>query len=452
MLIPRRIALATICIYTLAPLAAVAEPFDAPHEQNFMLTAYYSPLPDQCCYIKGSYEADKVLNGQGTHGADGTPVYSGMLAAPPTYAFGTRIVLPGLGTMTVHDRGGAIQEWDDVHRLDVWVGHGEAGLARALEFGVKRIRGTVYPVASEKPAEAFSYESLPAPEHRLKPYIVAEAGLVDLAPTFGEHGLSVRLMQEKLAQLGYFDHEVTGLYGDVTKNSLAVFLTDMKLDEPADKLTDVAAAYIEAALQVNRDKSPVAFVSAESSPADIMTAQRTMRFLGYYRGRTDGQYSTVLFNAILAYQKDQSLVGNETSPGAGRIGPVTKGTLDKEIYRRRIARKAQIILALNRVHDLLAGKGVLVGSTMQEGSNGKDVRILQTLLAKRGFFPADMVNGNFGALTAQSVLAYQLATELLASASDKGAGTVGPVTLKTLRNEQVKEVYKTVRARGWDAI
>lgn len=450
--IPRRILLATIGVYTLAPLAAVAEPYGAPYEQDFMLTAYYSPLPDQCCYIKGSYEADKILNGEGTHGADGTAVYPGMLAAPPTYAFGTRIVLPGLGTMTVHDRGGAIQEWDDVHRLDVWAGHGEEGLARALEFGVQHIRGTVYPLSAEKPAEAFSLESLPAPEHRLKPYIVAEAGLVDLAPAFGEHGLSVRLMQEKLTQLGYFDHEVTGLYGDVTKTSLAAFLNDMKLAESADTLSDTAAAYIEAALVVTRDQSPVVFVGKESSPADIMSAQRTMRFLGYYRGRTDGQYSSVLFNAILTYQKEQSLVGDEASPGAGRIGPVTKGTLDKEIFRRRVARKAQTILALNRVRDLLDTRGALVQATMQQGANGKDVRLLQEILAKKGFFPADKINGNFGQLTAKAVSDYQLARELLASASAKGAGTVGPVTLHMLRDEQVKETYKTVRARGWDSI
>src|SRR5688572_25464870 len=70
---------------------AVAQEAVAPQEIDFVLTAYYSPLPGQCCYVKGGLVADKVLNGNGTHGADGTSVYAGMLAAPPSYAFGTKV-------------------------------------------------------------------------------------------------------------------------------------------------------------------------------------------------------------------------------------------------------------------------------------------------------------------------------------------------------------------------
>ena len=81
---------------------------DIPYERDFVITAYYSPLPGQCCYVKGGEIADKILNGNGTHGADGTAVHPGMIAAPKSYAFGTRIQLPGIGIGTVNDRGGAI--------------------------------------------------------------------------------------------------------------------------------------------------------------------------------------------------------------------------------------------------------------------------------------------------------------------------------------------------------
>src|SRR3989338_1176501 len=124
-----------------------------PFAQDITITAYYSPLPDQCCYVRGSFAADIELNGKGTHSADGTAVYAGMAAAPPTYPFRTRIELPGIGTVTVHDRGGAIQEWKDSHRIDIWVGSGEEGLARALAFGVRRVRATVYPVTAQRSEE-----------------------------------------------------------------------------------------------------------------------------------------------------------------------------------------------------------------------------------------------------------------------------------------------------------
>lgn len=55
--------------------------------RTFVVTAYYSPLPDQSRYLRGSYEADIRLNGNGTHGASGRPVYVGMLAAPKHYEF-----------------------------------------------------------------------------------------------------------------------------------------------------------------------------------------------------------------------------------------------------------------------------------------------------------------------------------------------------------------------------
>jgi hypothetical protein len=39
-------------------------------------------------------EEDKILNGNGTHGASGRAVFNGMIAAPKSYAFGTRIYVP----------------------------------------------------------------------------------------------------------------------------------------------------------------------------------------------------------------------------------------------------------------------------------------------------------------------------------------------------------------------
>jgi hypothetical protein len=80
----------------------------APGPRTFVVTAYYSPLPDQSFYLRGSYEADIKLNGGGIKGASGKPVYSGMLAGPKIYPFGTAIKLNGVGIGKIDDRGGAI--------------------------------------------------------------------------------------------------------------------------------------------------------------------------------------------------------------------------------------------------------------------------------------------------------------------------------------------------------
>jgi 3D (Asp-Asp-Asp) domain-containing protein len=116
-------------------------------EKEFIVTAYYSPLPDQSFYLKGNYNAEKILNGEGTHGASGKPVFVGMIAAPKTYNFGTRINLNGLGAGIVEDRGGAIvkagERGQEHDRIDIWMGVGETGLRRAIAWGKRKVIGTI---------------------------------------------------------------------------------------------------------------------------------------------------------------------------------------------------------------------------------------------------------------------------------------------------------------------
>lgn len=171
-------------------------------QQDLVVTAYYSPKADQCCYVTSSFDSDITLNGAGVSGADGTGVYPGMVAAPAGYPFGTRVVISGLGSFTVHDRGGAIVDQGATHRLDIWVGEGEEGLARALAFGVKRVSATVYPLASKQPPEGFDLASLPAPLESLHPYFVEKTSLLSLNVAAGDRSASVEFLQEKLKALG----------------------------------------------------------------------------------------------------------------------------------------------------------------------------------------------------------------------------------------------------------
>lgn len=112
-------------------------------QKTFITTAYYSPLPNQEKYYRGSYEADITLNGKGIQASDGTPVFVGMIAAPKGYSFGTKISLDGLGVVSVHDRGGAINEGQGYDRIDIWMGYGDEGLKRTLEWGRREITGTI---------------------------------------------------------------------------------------------------------------------------------------------------------------------------------------------------------------------------------------------------------------------------------------------------------------------
>lgn len=449
----RVIAVALFCALA-APVAVVGSDPSAPREQDFVLTAYYSPLPDQCCYVTGGYLSDMTLNGQGIAGADGTPVYPGMIAAPRTYAFGTRIDLPGLGTFTVHDRGGAIIEsGDGTHRIDVWAGHGEEGLARALAFGVQRMRGTVYPLGSTQPAERFALTDLEAPLARLESFRVASTDLIDLKAVREDRTMSARILQEHLNAAGYFGRAPTGYFGAETQQSLQAFIDDYHLGEPADRLTERTAAYLVAAAKRADSELPLnGFVDRGSSKEAVRQAQRLMRFLGYYRGRTNGQYDKDLFAAILKFQQDRGLVGTDRDPGAGRIGPITRTKVTSAWNRALVASRAERLLTLRRVEIVLAERGQHLNRFLDEGDGGKQVVTLQRLLGDLGYFPYDSINGHFGPLTKNSVLQYQIDRGIVTSETSKGAGYVGVATLSALRREQRQAAYLLVRGQGWQAL
>lgn len=452
--LPRHLKVLIAFLTLVAPVMAVGGAKNLPRQQEFILTAYYSPLPGQCCYVKGGYRADKVLNGEGIRGADGTAVYPGMIAAPSTYAFGTVVVLPGIGRFTVHDRGGAITELPGgAHRLDIWVGYGEEGLARALAFGVPRVRGTVYEVGGFQPKERFAFETLPAVLDRLEPFQVRGQDLLSMQMKAGDRGLSVSLLQRSLKQLGFFQGAVTGLYGNATQEALHSFQEAYGLTQSTDVLSEQSAATLMAAVRRVGALPPVAKnVEKGAKQSVVRTAQRTLRFFGFYTGRTNGQYDDALASAILRYQQKKGLVGTAQDPGAGRIGPITRATVAASWDRRLVAALANRLLMLHRVGTLLDERGENIDQFLEVGDNGEQVLLLQRLLAERGYFPEEKINGYFGEQTKTAVIAYQTAQKLITSSTQIGAGTVGPQTLLSLRSDERKEAYLLVRSEGWRAL
>ncbi len=425
-----------------------------PYEQEFLITAYYSPMPGQCCYVRGGEAADKVLNGQGIAGADLTPVFPGMIAAPSSYPFGTKISLPGIGTLAVHDRGGAINELGNgKHRLDIWAGYGEEGLARALAFGLQRVKGTVYPNASTQPAVQFELANLPSPIDELKMYFVEKDNFLAMRPKEGERGLSVYLLQDHLQTIGYLKHRPTGFFGPQTSRAFHAFLRDYQVDAPTNMLSEKSAAFVLGARTRLKANQPFAeFVDPKASQYSIAQAQRMLRFLGYYKGRTNGEYDDNLFASILKFQQDHALVGTASDTGAGRIGPLTSRAIRGKWNRQIVEGHAGNHLDLYTIDQHIEKNGQRIAQFLGEGYSGKQVRLLQTELAALGFFPEEKINSVYGPLTEASVMRYQLDRGLISSRSDTGAGYVGPATLRNLRKDQRSILYRLVRAEGWKAL
>ena len=101
------------------------------------VTAYYKPLPKpkQKKFATGSYRREIRLNGSGTT-ATGKPARIGYAAADPRiFPFGSVLEVPGHGWVVVEDTGGRIKG----KRLDIFVGVGDVGLERAIDWGKRTL-------------------------------------------------------------------------------------------------------------------------------------------------------------------------------------------------------------------------------------------------------------------------------------------------------------------------
>ena len=169
---------------------------------NFIITAYYSPLPDQLNYITGTYNGDITLNGDGKHTSSGREVFAGLFAWPKNYSFGTKIYIEWMGVGDIEDRGGAIVNAGDkghiADRIDIWMGYGDEWLQRALKWGQRTVTGEVL--------ENYFQSNIEFQNSLLTPYYP-----IELNPETSSD-LQVESMQKLFTQLGYYSGEIDGNY------------------------------------------------------------------------------------------------------------------------------------------------------------------------------------------------------------------------------------------------
>ncbi len=331
--------------------------------QNFIITAYYSPLPGQEYYVTGSYEGDIRLNGNGTNGADGTPVFPGMIAAPKSYPFGMKLYIPGVGMTSIHDRGGAIvttgERGNAYDRLDIWMGHGDEGLRAALGWGKRTVECRVYGVQPDI-EEAVYYDQYLTVEN-----VYTETFLNDLTFDqdiyYGESGDEVSKMQQYLVDWGYLS-EVTGFYGEDTANAIFNFQMDYDIVSDGDQLGAghfgpqtrrkfddlIHAGVSEEVTKINKGESlmakyPDLFEEQElfssslglGDTGDSVTQlQEELQKLGYLRIAPTGYFGDTTAHALFKFQQSQGLVSTAADSGAGYLGPQTRSVINSIIESR----------------------------------------------------------------------------------------------------------------------
>ncbi len=402
-----------------------------PYQETFIISAYYSPCPDQVVYFRGSYDADRRLNGNGTNGADGTQVYPGMLAAPRSYAFGTKLAIPGLGVGAIHDRGGAIVDAgvrsNAYDRIDVWTGSCEEGLARALQWGKRTVTATVYP-ADHAIAENFE---LPGNTPRFVSKLQR-----------GDTGDSVRLLQEELKTYGYYRGALTGEFDELTEQALLGYQLARSIIASVDAAgagtlgpatrTTLNNEIFKRSWKIPKSLLAASVVRAGSGIASNITTQlaKTLSLgdrgenvrqfqialteIGAYDCEINGIYNEQTESCVFEFQVKQGILTSRADQGAGVAGPRTRAALATAL-KTQTARLAALV------------KDQLPSSTAQPGETGEVVTLLQTGLAKLDHYTGE-ITGRYDRATQLALADFQIAAGIIESRTSYGAGWYGAKT------------------------
>jgi peptidoglycan hydrolase-like protein with peptidoglycan-binding domain len=174
-------------------------------------------------------------------------------------------------------------------------------------------------------AQAYD-EPLPAPEpvkvnwrqvrrrslRSILPLGIALSLFGAIAPAFallkdGDYGAKVTQIQQRLQELGYFQADATGYYGDYTTSAVKHFQRQNGLKEDG-----VVGSQTEAALQATYPATPEPdtqpTVRRGDRGATVLRVQRQLSSLKYFDYRNmDGVFDAETEKAVSQFQRDRGL-------------------------------------------------------------------------------------------------------------------------------------------------
>ena len=222
-------------------------------------------------------------------------------------------------------------------------------------------------------------------------------------------GADVTALQQKLKDLGYYDGEVTGSYGRLTKEAVRQYQKKNGLgaDGIAGQKT-LAKLFSETTGGTQETPSgdtnsgttdTSATLMEGSSGVQVTALQQKLKDLGYYTGEITGSYGRLTKEAVRLYQKDKNLgadgvAGPKTlamlnaTPSTGTSGGSGSGAVSDESSK-------------------------VSNTTLRLGSQGTDVKNLQQRLKDLGYL-AGSADGVVGSATETALMTFQSSNGLTA--------------------------------------
>lgn len=363
------------------------------NDNFFVVTAYYSPLPNQNYYFKWSYEADIKLNWNWVRWASWKEVFAWMFAAPKSYPFWTKIYLEWVWVWEVADRWWAIvstdpseSRWYQYDRIDIWMWFWEEWLARALTWWKRIIKWTV--LADSETNLSVNLWDFPAPESALK----------------------------KLAEKQSLEKKV--------------------------------AKEIQINPKLNIFEK---YIWPESTSENVKMLQEIFFEMWLYFWEIDGKYDSIK-DSLINYQLKNWIIKDKSNDGAWYFGPITRAKAKKDYLTYVEKNKAQIE-AQKKIEAQLALIKKTVETRVTSHINSiwnpkiwdiwENVRILQKTLKTFGYFNVKD-SAIFWEQTKTALIKYQLDKWIISSTKDDWAWIFGPKTKEALKNELIIVLEKQI--------
>lgn len=273
-----------------------------------------------------------------------------------------------------------------------------------------------------------------------------------LAPQ--DTGNDVAALQTDLQTLGFFHGSIDGKYGTRTENAVRALQKKHRLnvDGKAGSKTQALIAELLGQSQTqptavpaqpkNGDLFPKGLrLEKGSSGAYVTSLQNCLKTLGYYTGRTDGNFGRGTYKAVVSFQTVYGMKADGIA-GSGTLGRLNQ--LFRDNSRPQATPKPKPTAAPAPV-PVPGDSGLFPrGLRLEKGSTGPYVTRLQDCLKTLGYYTGRS-DGKFGSGTHKAVVGFQAATGL------KADGIAGSGTLASLERLMNKAPQATAKPQATPA-
>lgn len=209
----------------------------------------------------------------------------------------------------------------------------------------------------------------------------------------GDSGESVKKLQKRLKELGYFNGETAGNYLTKTTGAVKLFQEALGLETTGiataalqEKLYSSSAPAYSAPTAAPTSSSSVEVLQYGNSGDAVKRLQNRLKELGYFTGDATGSYFGQTESAVMLYQE--------------QVGLSKTGMVDKALWSSIFSDNAPY---LDTVFVEASDPDVIV---LKPGDTGNKVKKLQTALSDLGYFDGE-ITGNYKDATANAVATAQ---------------------------------------------